>query len=264
MKRKTSEIIARMCNIAILAALGTVLMLFATFPYPLAPFLDVEFSDTVILVAYALYGFWGALAVAVIKTAFSFIFKLVGYFGIGQIAAFIASLAYILGIFLTSHVFKWFKKGLGWRILSYVVIILIQTVAMVLTNLLFVTPTFVTGRWATCFDSEAVQTAMSYFSSYGTAYIWAVIAVYGPFNLLKGLIVTLAYELVFNRLIFVIFKDNAFIQRYFIGPLKPKEKKPPEKNNGAGADQAYLESLSQPDSSAEEEKNRTNKNLPPK
>lgn len=208
-----------MTMVAVLSALGTILMMFVKFPYPPAPWCDLEFSDTVILMAYALYGFWGALGCALIKTLFSFIFEGVGFMGVGQIAALMASMSYILGIFLCSHVFKWFKKGIVWRIISYVVIVSIVSVVLTLGNLIFITPTYVAGEWATCFNSDIIVKVENTYAAFGSSYIVIITAIYLPFNLLKGLMVVALYEILFNRLIFVVFKDNPIIQKYFVGSI---------------------------------------------
>ncbi len=220
MKRNISEIITRMSTIAILSALGTVIMLFIKIPYFLAPWLEIEFSDTIILVAYALYGIPGALSTALIKTMFSFIFQGVGFLGIGQIAALISSFSYILGIYIFSHVLKWFKKGIKYRILSYVFIAILVTFILTLVNIIFITPTYMAGEWATCFSSGIVSSIESTYSDYGSSFILIMIVIYVPFNLFKAFIVQFVYEIVFNRLIFVIFKNNAFVQKYFIGSVK--------------------------------------------
>jgi len=223
MRRNFSEIITRMSTIAILSALGTVIMLFIKIPYVFAPWLEIEFSDTIILVAYALYGLPGALATAIIKTLFSFIFQGVGFLGIGQISAFIASVSYILGIYICSHVLKWFRRGFLYRILSYVIIAVIVSLIMTLLNILFITPTYMAGQWATCFNSDIVNSIVNTYPDYGSNFIMIMVFLYVPFNLMKALIVELVYELVFNRLIFVIFKDNAFVQKYFIGCITKKK-----------------------------------------
>src|SRR5574344_2416031 len=156
MKNRRGQIITRMATVAVLSALGTVLMMFVKIPYVPAPWCEIEFSDMVILIGYALYGFYGALSVALIKTLFSFLFQGVGFMGIGQIAALLASLTYAFGLFLTSHVFKWFKKGFAFRLLSYILITVLVSLVLTGANFLFITPTYMEGRWATCFDSQAV------------------------------------------------------------------------------------------------------------
>ena len=63
------EQIVRVAVVGMLIALGYLLMLLGKVQgYPLASFLELEISDSIVLVAYSLYGFWASLAVAVGKT----------------------------------------------------------------------------------------------------------------------------------------------------------------------------------------------------
>ena len=107
MRRSGSEVLTRMTTIALLSALGFVLMSFVRFPYPLAPWLMVEISDVVVLVAYAMYGFTGGIAVAILKTGLDMaVYGLTGVYGIGNITALITSLMFVLILFITSHLLK--------------------------------------------------------------------------------------------------------------------------------------------------------------
>lgn len=254
MRNRVGQYISRLTTIALLSALGTLLMMFAKIPYLPAPWCEIEFSDTVILIAYALYGAYGALACAFIKTLFSFIFQGVGFMGIGQIAALLASLTYTLGLFLTSHVFKLFKKGFGFRLIGYIFIIFLVTLVLTLANFIFITPTYAEGAWATCFNSEAVKSIVENYGAFGSGYALIIMAIYVPFNALKGLLVCLAYELIFNRLIFVLLSRSPFAQKYFIGGVKKKrnieetepakeEKKPLEKEEKKTDSDSYLDKL---------------------
>lgn len=225
-KSQVNQIISKMTVIAMLAALGSVLMVFAEFPYPPAPWCMFEFSDTTVLVGFALYGLPGGLAVAFIKTLISLLIKPSGIYYIGQFAALIASLTYILGLYLTSHVFKWFKKGIAFRIISYVFITVLVAVILTLLNMLFITPSYLSGTgWTTCFDSEIMASAMKMLGNFSSIYWVAILVIYLPFNLIKGVMVTGAYELIFNRVIFVLFPRNKFISKYFLGPIVPKKEK---------------------------------------
>jgi len=217
MRRHASEIISRMTMVAILSALGTILMLILKFPYPIAPWLMFDFSDTVVLVGYALYGFPGAVSVAVIKTLFNFMIEPSGIYGIGQVSALIASLSYVGCLYLFSHVLHWFRKGVKYRIISYFLISVMVSILMTLLNILFITPTYMVGYYTTFLNDEALSAVIGLFPDIGTSYILIMLAVYIPFNLLKALMITTLYEILFNRLIFVMFKDNRFVQKYFMG-----------------------------------------------
>ncbi|MCR4911262.1 MAG: ECF transporter S component [Bacilli bacterium] len=239
-RRSVSETITRMSTLAILSALGFVLMSFAQFPNPFAPWLKIEVSEIVTLLAYALYGLPGGIFVAITKTGLNIAVRGLSAMGLGDITAFITSCVFILGLFLTSHVFKWFKKGLGFRILSYGVITTLVTVVLTFLNAIFITPSYLTifseGRLSTCFEPGMIQNVVNYLlktdstSVNGWVYIGAICAIYVPFNLLKGAICCAAYEILFNRLIFVFMRRSEFFQKYFVGNIftKKAEEKPAE------------------------------------
>ena len=230
MRRKSSEVLTRITTIGLLSALGFVLMSFVRIPYPLAPWLMIEISDVTVLIAYALYGFPGGIAVSVIKTLLDILIHGgTGVYFIGNITALLTSLMYVLGLFLTSHIGKLFKRGLKFRILGYTLITLLVSIVMTLLNALFITPTFLTGTFCTCFNSEAVQGVVNGLGGYfpGVSnYFLLIFVAYFPFNLLKGVLVCAIYELLFNRLIFVFMERSTTMKKYFLGPIfKSKEKK---------------------------------------
>ena len=223
MRRKGSEVLTRITTIALLSALGFVLMAFVRIPYPLAPWLMIEFSDLVVLISYAMYGFTGGFSVSVIKTLLDMLIHgPTGYMGIGNITALLTSLAYVLGLFITSHVLKLFKKGWKFRLLGYGIIIMLVAVILTALNAVFITPTFLTGQFATCFDNATIEGVVNALGSYFPGvnnYFLLIFIAYFPFNLLKGVIVCALYELVFNRLIFVLMQRSPVMKKYFLGPV---------------------------------------------
>lgn len=232
-QRNVGEIITRMTTLAMLSALGFVLMSFAQFPYPLAPWLKIEISEIVTIIAYALYGLPGGLIVAVIKTALNLLVHGPVGLGIGDLTALFTSLVFVFGLFLTSHIFKWFKKGLGFRILAYVVIVAIITVTLTVLNAIFITPSYLTvfgpnAHFSTCFEPGVINNVASYITGQkdiqvnGWSYVGIISGVYAPFNLMKAGACFLIYELVFNRLIFVFMHKSEFFQQYFVG-ITPKK-----------------------------------------
>ena len=83
----------KMVLAAMLAALGMILNLIEI-PYPFAPWLNLDLSEIVVLVAISTLGFVPALFVCICKFFVSILFKgPVGPMAIGQIAALIASLS---------------------------------------------------------------------------------------------------------------------------------------------------------------------------
>lgn len=232
-RRSPSEVITRIATLAMLSALGFVLMAFAQIPYPFAPWLKIEISELVTILAYALYGLPGGLIVALIKTLLNLAVHGPVGLGIGDLTAFITSCMFILGLFITSHL-KFFKRGLGFRVLSYAIIALIVTVVMTILNAIVITPSYLTvfgpnPHFSTCFEEGVIQNVASYVTGKedvqvnGWSYIGIISSIYGPFNLLKAGVCCLLYELLFNRLIFVFMKRSAFFQKWFVGDIFTKK-----------------------------------------
>lgn len=223
MRRSSSEVVTRLCTIALLSALGFVLMAFLRIPYPPAPWLMIEFSDVVVLIAYAMYGMSGGLMVSIFKTLLDMaVHGLTGAYGIGNITAFVTSLFFVLTLFLASHLLKLFKKGLPFRILGYLFITILVATLLTLLNALFITPTYLTGTFTTCFDSQAVQSVIDGFNGMGikgNVYFLLIFIIYFPFNLLKGACICAIYELIFNRLIFVLMERSPKMKKYFLGSI---------------------------------------------
>ena len=237
-RRSVSETITRITTTAVLAALGFVLMAFAQFPYPFAPWLKIEVSEIVTIIAYALYGLPGGLFVALVKTLLNLAVHGPVGLGIGDITAFITSCTLILGLFLTSHVFKWFKKGLLFRIISYVFIAIFLSVILTALNAIVITPSYLSvygdnPRFSTCFEPGVIQNVTGYLTgnseieANGWMYIGVICSIYLPFNLMKVAACCLVYEVLFNRLIFVFMRKSEFFQKWFVGDIFTKKKEEP-------------------------------------
>jgi riboflavin transporter FmnP len=194
-------------------------------PFGPLTFLEIEPSDSVVLVAYVFYGFWASSFVAVAKTLLTMLtFGPVGTpIPIGQITALITSLTYSFGLFVMDKGFSAFSRGLKYRILSYVFITLLVASLMTYLNYLFITPTFMTygAEFLTVYDfetrSDLSDTFRQYFSVFPDSYPLAIFLAYFPFNLVKGALVCFVYELLCNRVIFQVLKSgvlrtNAFMK----------------------------------------------------
>ena len=231
-RRSIKESITRITTLAMLAALGFVLMAFAQFPYPLAPWLKIEISELITIIAYALYGFPAGISVSLIKTLLNLAVHGPVGLGIGDLTAFITSCMFVLGLFITSHLLKWFKKGLGFRVLSYVIIALIVTTVLTTLNAIVITPSYLTvygpnPHFSTCFSYGIIQDVIDFINknlkwnveaNVGT-YIGLIALIYVPFNLMKAAVCCLVYELIFNRLIFVFMRQSPFFQKWFVGNI---------------------------------------------
>lgn len=237
-RRTAQEAITRISTVAVLSALGFVLMAFVQFPYPFAPWLKIEISELVTIIAYALYGFPGGLSVALIKTLLNLAVHGPVGLGIGDLTAFITSCMFLLGLFITSH-FKLFKKGLGFRILSYGIIATIVVVVMTILNAIVITPSYLSvfgpnPHFSTCFEEGVIQNVAAYLTGKEDAsinawsYIGIISSIYAPFNLMKAGICCLLYELIFNRLIFVFMRKSPFFQKWFMGNIFHKKIEEPK------------------------------------
>ena len=260
-RRKISETITRMTTLAMLAALGFVLMAFAQFPYPFAPWLKIEVSEIVTLIAYALYGLPGGAFVALVKTLLNLAVHGPVGLGIGDITAFFTSMIFILGLFLTSHVFKWFKKGLLYRIFAYLFVTVLVTITLTIANAIVITPSYLTvfgpnPHFSTCFENGVVQNVAAYLTGNkdttynGWSYIGIISGIYAPFNLMKAGACCLVYELIFNRLIFVFMRKSDFFQKYFVGNIFTKKV---EENTSDKSEEKHEEQEKQEENRIEEE-----------
>ena len=231
--RSVKESITRITTLGMLSALGFVLMAFAQFPYPMAAWLKVELSELMTIIAYALYGLPGGLTVALVKTLLNLAVHGPVGLGIGDLTAFFTSCMFILGLFITSHL-KWFKKGLGFRILAYGVTITLVTVVLTTLNAIVITPSYLTvfgpnAHFSTCFEPGAIQNVTAYIRGHEVEnvapweYILLIVSIYAPFNLLKATACFFFYELIFNRLIFVFMRRSEFFQKYFVGNIFVKK-----------------------------------------
>ena len=236
--RNPKETITRMSTLAVLSALGFVLMAFVQFPYPLAPWLKIEISELVTIIAYALYGLPGGIVVVLVKTLLNLAVHGPVGLGIGDLTAFITSCMFILGLFLTSHVFKWFKKGLGFRVLAYLFVAVLVSTVLTGLNAIVITPSYLTvfgpePHFSTCFQPGTIQQVASFLTGSknievnGWSYLGIICSIYVPFNLMKVAACCLLYELLFNRLIFVFMRRSEFFQKYFVGNIFTKKEETP-------------------------------------
>ena len=241
MKRKFRdpvEMVTRMATLAILAGLGFVLMAFLQFPYPFAPWLKIEISEIVTVLAYALYGLPGGIVVAIIKTLLNLLVHGPVGLGIGDLTAFITSCMYILGLFVTSRL-RLFKKGVGFRFIAYGAISIFVSVVMTALNAIVITPSYLTvfgnnPHFSTCFDDGVIQSTAAYLTGNqditvnGWGYVGIITAIYLPFNLIKATLCLLGYEALFNQIIFLLMKRSPFFQKWFVGDifLKKEEVNP--------------------------------------
>lgn len=192
---------------AVLAALGVILGLLEI-PYPLAPWLNLDLSEIVVIMAISLLGFKSALFVCVCKFFVSILFKgPVGPLAIGQITALIASLTICCTYYFLSNHLKLKNSNLTY-LLNMLITMIIFAVVLFILNYLFVTPTYLMQKptWYTelpfALDINAfnqqygtniiIPKFLSFLSPYGQA----IFIIYFPFNFIKGIICAIVYYIV--------------------------------------------------------------------
>ena len=192
----------KITTIGILGALGAVLMVFAQIPYPPVPFLKIEFSDVVVLLAFVLFGWKEAAFVGLLKAVVNaMVMGPVGPIAIGQISAFIASMSYVGGMYLAMHL-----KITSRHLLTAILTIALVVIVMVTVNFFFVTPIYF-GSWTYL----GVQSWLgpSQFGLNGSAsYFVTILMVYVPFNLIKGIAVMSAFFIVSRAVQLFLASEN--------------------------------------------------------
>lgn len=220
MYRKDYQTVLKIVSIAVFSALGFLLMSFAQIPYPFAPWLKIEFSEITTLISYSLYSFPGGIIVGLIKTLLDLsVHGITAGLGIGNITAFLTSILYCLSLFVINKIFVSFNKKTHIRIIGYTVIILFISFVLVLLNALFITPSYLNGKYVTCFNSGVRQGVIDglnkMLNSNFDSYFLIIFVVYFPFNIIKGVLVFVMYELLYKRLFSILVTRSKKLQKIF-------------------------------------------------
>lgn len=161
----------RIVLLGMLGALGTLLM-FIELPFVFYNFLRIDLSDVVVLVTFVVFGYKEGIMVGFIKALIHFMLPLLNPTGgVGELAAFIASVAYIAGIYIGM---KKLKMSL---VPSLIFSVVVMTLIMTFMNWILITPLF------------GILYGGIYPNIFNGTYIWGILSVYIPFNLLKGVVV---------------------------------------------------------------------------
>ena len=141
MKKKS---IFKLTVLALLSAIGVILMSYLQIPYPIAPFLKIEFSDFVVIFAFLLFGFKESLIVALVKTGCDLLIRgpeTGGMFPfVAHITALVASLSYVFALWLVSKFIK--SEKVYQKVLKYSLVVLIVSTIMTFANYTILTPLF--------------------------------------------------------------------------------------------------------------------------
>lgn len=185
----------RLVLMSLLVALGMILNLIEI-PYL---FMNLDFSEVIVLIATHTVGLGGAIVVSIAKMIISILVKgPVGPIAIGQITGLIASLT----IAITYHVFRMKFK---WKLThSLMMMTVVLSIVMTLANYLFITPTYFLYSPATFvqlkpyfdvanYDFLAPVKSFTQMIPFLSPYANIIIVLYLPFNFLKGLLISVVY-----------------------------------------------------------------------
>lgn len=179
----------KLLELGILGALAIVLTYIGEFIPYFVPFLKLDISDIIIITILVRYGFKEALLIAFIRVLIhALIFGPVGPSYIGQITILIGSVT-----LTTFFRFNPFKDHL----LKSSFTVLVTTIIMVVLNFFFITPIYF--GYPSVFSDGAVNSVIfgEYgLSSFGTNYLWVIIVIYFPFNIIKSGLVLYLFEIV--------------------------------------------------------------------
>lgn len=171
----------KMVTVGILATLAWVVSQFSFPLLPWAPFLKIDFSDIPILLGMYIYGPMSGIAIAAVRSLLSYVTTGgEAGFPIGDTAAFIATLSYTLPIYYVIRNNKPTKKQ---AVLGGTVATLSLTGVLAVLNWLVIAPLY--------------MTVMGF--SVGPMREYLTISVM-PFNLLKGVFVSVIFFVAFFKL----------------------------------------------------------------
>ncbi|MGB0175032.1 MAG: ECF transporter S component [Acholeplasmataceae bacterium] len=218
----------RMVYIVALASISIVLALFEI-PWfipsgPFSVFLRLDFSDVAILVAIVTLGPKDTIIVIILRSLVRVTFK--GFIPeniIGEMIAVIAAISVMIGFILASKITRRQSKPfivevpsetIPLRIFDYLIFLgtvtLSLTIMMVLLNFFITTPLLLSYYGFTNTIQFEVFGFINDLSdvidvTYNTVmtFLWAVVASYTPFNIVKGLSVSLIFLIIWPRLKYI-------------------------------------------------------------
>ncbi|MBC2329978.1 ECF transporter S component [Listeria swaminathanii] len=181
-------------SVAVLGTLAFILMMLQFPLLPSAPFLKLDFSDIPALIGGLLFGPLAVILVELIKNVLLYIVSgsPVGV-PVGELANFISGIFYVLPIY---YLFHWLRSTKG-MILSTGVGTLLMTIAMAVFNYFILLPFYI-GLGGLPKDTDIN---------------WLVTYAIVPFNLLKGVIVSTVFLLLYSRLRKWITKNQSVKER---------------------------------------------------
>ncbi len=181
----------------VLSALAIVLVIIEI-PYPLVPWLKIEFSEVIVLIA-AVLNIWLAIIVATVKAWLTFIIRPDSNFT-GHLAMWLGSLSLVIPFYFATKKVSVVK--------SLVISTLIFTVFMTFLNYVYITPAYLDTSFSQMVGVEqqlvlGTQKMLDngqFFINATVSYLTYILVMYIPFNLMKGTLVSIIFYFVYNRL----------------------------------------------------------------
>lgn len=198
---KTKTKVRMMAQIGMLAAIATVLMLFEI-PLPFAPsFYEIDFSEVPVLVGCFAMGPLAGAIVEFIKILLNFAINGTATAGVGEIANFLIGCAFVVP---AGWIYKMKRTRKG-AITGMITGTIFMTIVGCFLNAFILLPTYAK---AFGMPIDALVGMGSAVNSAITSLTTFVIFAVAPFNLLKGVLVSLIVFLIYKK-ISPVFKMNA-------------------------------------------------------
>lgn len=177
--------VKKLVVVSMLSSIAFVLMLL-NFPFPGLPdYLKIDFSDVPAIIAILIYGPLAGIAVEAIKNVLQYIIQgsMAGV-PVGQVANFIAGTLFILP---TAFLFKKLNSAKGLAV-SLLLGTAAMTILMSILNYVLILPAYTWFLHSPALSDSALKTA--------------VVAGILPFNMIKGIVITVVFSLIFIKLAF--------------------------------------------------------------
>ena len=185
--------VLKLTTLALLSAIGVILMSYIQIPYPIAPFLKIEVSDFVVMFAFLLFGLKEAVIVALLKTGCDLLIRGPEAGGsipfVAHLTALIASLTYVFALWLVSKIIK--KDDIGHKIAKYSLVVVVVSAVMTFANYAILTPLFL-GDFSLfgIGASEGTKGALASITGVDSFFL-AIVVLYMPFNLIKASLISI-------------------------------------------------------------------------
>ena len=194
MKKESVFTTKRIARIAILSAVATVLMMF-DFPLPFIapPFYKIDFSEVAVLIGGFAMGPWAAVMIEFLKIVLNLLFTSTQTMFVGELSNFIVGCAFCVPATIIYQKHKTKATALKGLIVGT----LTMTAIGFLTNFFFIIPAYVAFTNFTL--DQIIGMASAIFPFINSKFL-LVLCCTTPFNLIKGVIVSLFTVLLYKHI----------------------------------------------------------------